>query len=114
MGVEPLEKITSGETQEIQLRAIAQDRADGLIQTGDDVYYITNVGAMTENDGVKTILVDACSDSSNSDLVVEETGVSVLGPDRAYFVEWQVEVAESAGYWTVGDILSQGVVKCGP
>lgn len=114
MDVQPLEDITTGQTQDIEIGLINQDRQDGLIQTGDDRYYVTEVGSVEQRLETLALSVEACTDSSDSDLIKETTGESILGSDRAYFVEWHIEMLYEVDRWKVGDITSESVEKCGP
>ncbi len=111
--VQPLADITTGQTQTLDIEMITEDREAGVIQTGDNSYYVTQVGAISNRGSVRVVGVAACTDSSGTDLV-DETGESVLGPDRAYFVDWKIEVLHEGYGWKVGDITNVRVEKCGP
>ncbi len=114
MDLQPLVDITTGESQMVEVDLISLDRENGLIQTGDDLYYVTGVGQNSIVPDGEMIAVEACSDSSNSDLVSQETGLSVLGPDRAFYVDWQIEVLKEGSKWKVGDLTNQKVERCCP
>lgn len=112
--VQPLASITTGQTQSLEIYYLGQDRENGVIQTGDDLYYVTAVGSVSERGDARVMAVEVCTDSTATDLIVQETGESILGPDRAYFVEWQIEVLHEGYRWKVGDITSGRVERCGP
>lgn len=114
LDVQPLVNITTGQTQTIQVSTLAEDREAGIVQTGDDLYYITEVERVVEDVLGPMVLVHVCTDSTATDLIDEDTQETVLGPDRAYFVEWQIEVSSEQDRWKVGDITSGRVELCGP
>ncbi len=112
--VQPLTDITTGQTQVIQISTLAEDRAAGIVQTGDDLVYINSVDGVTELGANRVVPIEVCTDSRDTDLIDQKTGQSVLGPDRAYYVEWQIEVLREGSRWKVGDITSGRVDLCGP
>ncbi len=114
MEVQPLVDITTGQTQTLEIYYLGEDRDNGVVQTGDDLYYVTDIGPVSRRSNARVVAVDACTDSRDTDLIVQETGKSILGSDRAYFVEWHIEVLHEGDGWKVGDITSGRVVRCGP
>lgn len=114
LDVQPLVDITTGQTQEIQVSTLAEDREAGIVQTGDDLYYITEIEQVVEDALGPMVLAHVCTDSTATDLIDEDTQETVLGSDRAYFVEWQIEVSLEQDRWKVGDITSGRVELCGP
>lgn len=113
MEVQPLADITTGQTQSIEIYYLGEDRENGVIQTGNTLYYVSEVGEIAKREDVLVVAVEACTDSSDTDLI-DGSGESVLGPDRAYFVEWHIEVLHEGYRWKVGDITSESVTICGP
>lgn len=112
--VQPLADITTGQTWTIQTSMISEYRESGFVQTGDTVYHVTNVGAIASRPGGKAVLFQACTNTTGVDLVREDTRVSVLDEERAYFVDWNIEVLLEGTRWKVGDITSEIVERCGP
>ena len=111
MEAQPLADVTTGETQALELHYLGLDREDGVVQTGDTTYGVSEVGVVSEEDGVKSVSLKACTNSTATDLI-DTTGKSILGPDRAYFVEWNIEVLHEGYRWKVGDITSGRVDLC--
>lgn len=113
MPVQPLEDITTGQTQSLDRAMITKDRENGIVQTGENRYFVTDIDKVLDRDNVRVAHIEACTDSTGTDLV-DRSGTSVLGSDRAYFVEWDIEVINEGDGWKIGDITSGRVQKCGP
>lgn len=108
-----LKEITTGQSLEVDISMIQEDREKGIVQTGDTRYYVQSVSPITEREGVRFATVGACTDSTETDLV-DRAGKSVLNDDRAYLIEWTIEVLFLDSAWKVGDITNERVETCRP
>ncbi len=111
---QPLANITTGQTQVLQMSVIDRYRVEELVQTGETEYYITSVGDVEGEQDDLTVKVQACTDATDVDLVEVGTGDSVLPAERAFFVEWDMDILHDGFSWKVGDIESGTVDRCGP
>src|SRR5690606_29774472 len=99
MPMQPLADITAGRTQEEQLKEIADLRASNAIQLGDDQWVILTVAEPAERtEQEKVVVVQACSDTSQLDIVDRDTQVSLLPPERATHLRWTMDVVLLGGF----------------
>ncbi|MGO1384957.1 MAG: hypothetical protein ACTHU1_09230 [Arachnia sp.] len=111
---QPLAEITTGQTQTIQMSIIDEYRLENHIQTGKTVYFILGVDEVERADGESSVVVRACTDAGQVDVVDVRTQKSVLPSKRAFFIEWNMELLNNGYSWKVGDILSEAVDRCEP
>jgi len=112
--LQPLADITVGQTQALQLKAIADFRAMNAVQVGDLDWVVLGVDPVTTQDSGKLVVVDACTDSTGLDVVDQGTKKSVLPDDRTPVLRWTIDTVEENGYWRVGDLTNTAVNDCSP
>ena len=110
--VQPLADITTGQTQDLDLRDVDEFRSKGWVQTGDVKVYIKGAEEPTDLDGSRVVQVQVCSDSSGAELIDSKTGEKVLNPTRPRFLLWQMQVIKPATVWLVGDATNEVVGGC--
>ena len=110
--VQPLADITTGQTQDLDLRDVDEFRSKGWVQTGDVKGYIKGAEEPTDLDGSRVVQVQVCSDSSGAELIDSKTGEKVLNPTRPRFLLWQMQVIKPATVWLVGDATNEVVGGC--
>lgn len=112
--LQPLADITTGETQSLELKAIAEYRAMNAVQVGDLEWAVVGVGPATDEGDGKLVMVDACTDATDLDVVNQDTKESVLPDDRTPVLRWTIDTVEDNGYWRVGDLTNTAVKDCLP
>lgn len=110
--LQPLADITTGQTQDLYLRELAEYRDLNAVQIGDVKLTLLTVSPLIESDGERTILVQACTDNSDADVVDQNTGESILPPDRELHVSWSINVVGVNEYWLVGDLTNERLDGC--
>ena len=87
--VQPLADITTGQTQDLDLRDVDEFRSKGWVQTGDVKVYIKGAEEPTDLDGSRVVQVQVCTDGREADFVDSKTGESIANPtksDRSHVV----------------------------
>ena len=101
---QPFADITGGAIQRAHVEEIAENRSQGVIQVGHNRYEIVGVSEPDEVDGDVSVRVRVCSDSTESDLVLQDTGESTLDETRAFHVYWVLDVVHVNSFaWVVSD-----------
>lgn len=110
--LQPLADVTTGETQRIFLDDVVQFREEGIIQVGDTTWKFVTVAEVDEREGEKTTVVEVCTNSADADVVNQETGESILPPDRGTLTLWEIETVTENDRWKVGDATSAPTEEC--
>ena len=109
---QPLKDITIGQSQEIQMDTLAEDRRKGQVQTGEAVVHITGASEPVEFDGVRSVDVQMCTDVGKVDVIDSATGKSVVPVDRPQYLQWNVNVVETEAGWKFGDATNENALRC--
>ena len=110
--VQPLADITTGQSQDVDLKDVDKYRKNGWVQTGTFTVHIKGAEEPTDLDGSRVVQVQVCSDSSGAELIDSKTGEKVLNPTRPRFLLWQMQVIKPATVWLVGDATNEVVGGC--
>ena len=108
---QPIADVTTGTFTSAVSQLINNYRTDGVIQVGENTYTYKSVGPVTEVEGVRSIEVRVCGDSSQSDLVDAE-GNSVLEPGQRGLISYQWDVIEVGNSWRIAGGQSEAVESC--
>ncbi|MBB1510968.1 hypothetical protein [Tessaracoccus sp. MC1756] len=103
--------ITTGEHTAAEANVLNDFRSKGVVQVGKRTYTYKGVGPVVEVEGIKSVEVRVCSDSTNSDMV-DEAGNSVLDPQRSRFVDFQLDIVLVGDRWKVNGGQSEPVESC--
>ena len=109
---QPLKDITIGQSQEIQMDTLAEDRRKGQVQTGEAVVHITGASEPVEFDGVRSVDVQMCTDVGKVDVIDSATGKSVVPVDRPQYLQWNVNVVKTEAGWKFGDATNENALRC--
>ena len=109
---QPLKDITIGQSQEIQMGTLAEDRRKGQVQTGEAVVHITGASEPVEFDGVRSVDVQMCTDVGKVDVIDSATGKSVVPVDRPQYLQWNVNVVKTEAGWKFGDATNENALRC--
>ena len=109
---QPLKDITIGQSQEIQMDTLAEDRRKGQVQTGEAVVRITGASEPVEFDGVRSVDVQMCTDVGKVDVIDSATGKSVVPIDRPRYLQWNVNVVKTEAGWKFGDATNENALRC--
>ena len=109
---QPLKDITTGQSQEIQMKHFAEYRRLGHVQTGATVVHITGASEPVEVDGVRTVDVQMCTDGGQVDVIDSATGKSVKLPGRSRYLRWNVAVVKTEEGWKFGDATNDRALGC--
>ena len=109
---QPLKDITIGQSQEIQMDTLAEDRRKGQVQTGEAVVHITGASEPVEFDGVRSVDVQMCTDVGKVDVIDSATGKSVVPIDRPRYLQWNVNVVKTEAGWKFGDATNENALRC--
>ena len=109
---QPLKDITTGQSQEIQMKRLAEYRRLGHVQTGEAVVHITGASEPVEVDGVRTVDVQMCTDVGQVDVIDSATGKSVVLPGRSRYLRWNVAVVKTEEGWKFGDATNEWAPGC--
>ena len=108
-----LADITMGQTQIVFMSSLADTRQAGHKAIGYVITYIVGAEEPFDGDEGRTVNILACTDSTNDDLVDQESGESVLDETRAYYVHWDINVVYDQYYgWQIGNMTSQRGEPC--
>lgn len=110
--LQPLADITTGQTQAVYVKEIADFRAMNAIQVGDVDWKVLSVSPATQRDFEKVALVEVCTDNSGMDVVDQQTKESILPKERSTSIRWTIDAVEDNGYWRVGDLTNTAVEEC--
>ena len=102
---------TTGDHTAAEANLINDYRSKGITQIGERTYVYKGVGPVVEEDGVKSVEVLVCSDSTNADMV-DPSGNSVLDPERSGFVDFRLDVILVGDSWRINGGQSQQVEAC--
>ena len=109
---QPLKDITIGQSREIQMDTLAEDRRKGQVQTGEAVVHITGASEPVEFDGVRSVDVQMCTDVGQVDVIDSATGKSVVPMDRPQYLQWNVNVVKTETGWKFGDATNEDALGC--
>ena len=110
---QPLKDITTGQSQEIQMKHFAEYRRLGHVQTGATVVHITGASEPVEVDGVRTVDVQMCTDVGKVDVIDSATGKSVvISSQRPRYLRWNVTVVKTEEGWKFGDATNESALGC--
>ena len=110
---QPLKDITTGQSQEIQMKHFAEYRRLGHVQTGATVVHITGASEPVEVDGVRTVDVQMCTDVGKVDVIDLATGKSVvISSQRPRYLQWNVAVVKTEEGWKFGDATNDSAPGC--
>ena len=109
---QPLMDITIGQSQEIQMDILTEDRRKGQVQTGVTVVHITGASEPVEFDGVRSVDVQMCTDVGKVDVIDSATGKSVVPVDRPQYLQWNVNVVKTGEGWKFGDATNENALRC--
>ena len=110
---QPLKNITTGQSQEIQMKHFAEYRRLGHVQTGATVVHITGASEPVEVDGVRTVDVQMCTDAGKVDVIDSATGKSVvISSQRPRYLQWNVAVVKTEEGWKFGDATNDSAPGC--
>ncbi|WP_423861217.1 hypothetical protein [Arachnia propionica] len=109
---QPLMDITIGQSQEIQMDILTEDRRKGQVQTGVTVVHITGASDPVEVDGVRSVDVQMCTDVGKVDVIDSATGKSVVPMDRPRYLQWNVNVVKTGEGWKFGDATNENALRC--
>ena len=108
----PLEEITTGQSQDIQMSTLAEYRENKHVQTGTTVVHITGASEPVEVDGMRMVDVQMCTDVGQIDLIDSQTGKSVVVPGRPRYLQWNVTVVKTEDGWKFGDATNENALRC--
>ena len=103
--------VTTGTFTSSVAQLLNNYRNDGVVQVGENTYTYKAVGPVEELDGVRSVEVRVCGDSSKSDLV-DADGNSVLEPGQNGFIDYRLDVVEVGNSWRVNGGQSEAVESC--
>ena len=110
--IQPLADITTGQSQDIDLRNIDEYRSKGWVQTGTFTVHIKGAAEPVDVDGARMVQVQVCTDGKDTDLVDAKTGESTVNPTRPRYLLWQMQVVKPATVWLIGDATNEVVSGC--
>ena len=108
----PLEEITTGQSQDIQMSTLAEYRENKHVQTGATVVHITGASESVEVDGMRMVDVQMCTDAGKVDVIDSATGESVVVPGRPRYLQWNVTVVKTEDGWKFGDATNEDALGC--
>ena len=108
-----LMNITMGQTQTIQLERVSEYREQGRVQTGTVGVHITGASEARQEDDMKVITVQTCTDTTNYDVVDSKTGKPIMKPgERPIYLAWNIDVVKTGEGWKVGDATNENALRC--
>ena len=110
--VQPLADITTGQTQDLDLKDIDEYRSKGWVQKGVFTTHIKGAAEPVDVDGARIVQVQVCTDGKDTDLVDAKTGESTVNPTRPRYLLWQMQVVKPATVWLIGDATNEIVGGC--
>ena len=110
--IQPLADITTGQSQDIDLRNIDEYRSKGWVQKGVFTTHIKGAAEPVDVDGARMVQVQVCTDGKDTDLVDAKTGESTVNPTRPRYLLWDMQVVKPATVWLIGDATNEIVGGC--
>ena len=110
--VQPLADITTGQTQDLDLKDIDEYRSKGWVQKGVFTTHIKGAAEPVDVDGARMVQVQVCTDGKDTDLVDAKTGESTVNPTRPRYLLWDMQVVKPATVWLIGDATNEIVGGC--
>ena len=110
--VQPLADITTGQSQDVDLKDVDKYRKNGWVQTGTFTVHIKGAEEPTDLDGSRVVQVQVCTDGREADFVDSKTGESIANPTRPRFLLWDMQVVKPATVWLIGDATNEVVGGC--
>ena len=108
-----LVNITIGQTQTIQLERVSEYREQGRVQTGAVGVHITGASEARQEDDMKVITVQTCTDTTNYNVVDSKTGKPIMKPgERPIYLAWNIDVVKTGEGWKVGDATNENALRC--
>ena len=108
-----LMNITVGQTQTIQLERVSEYREQGRVQTGTVGVHITGASEARQEDDMKVITVQTCTDTTNYNVVDSKTGKPIMKPgERPIYLAWNIDVVKTGEGWKVGDATNENALRC--
>ena len=108
-----LMNITIGQTQTIQLERVSEYREQGRVQTGTVGVHITGASEARQEDDMKVITVQTCTDTTNYNVVDSKTGKPIMKPgERPIYLAWNIDVVKTGEGWKVGDATNENALRC--
>ena len=108
-----LMNITMGQTQTIQLERVSEYREQGRVQTGTVGVHITGASEARQEDDMKVITVQTCTDTANYNVVDSKTGKPIMKPgERPIYLAWNIDVVKTGEGWKVGDATNENALRC--
>ena len=108
-----LVNITMGQTQTIQLERVSEYREQGRVQTGTVGVHITGASEARQEDDMKVITVQTCTDTTNYNVVDSKTGKPIMKPgERPIYLAWNIDVVKTGEGWKVGDATNENALRC--
>lgn len=102
--LQPLLDLTTGVAAQQVSYEFDELRANGEKRVGDAVYHILDAGELDEFEGDPFVLVMACTDSADSDIVNAETGESVAMFEGSLTLDWLLGVVQQGDEWLVSTL----------
>jgi len=103
--------VTTGTFTSDLAQVVNDYRSKGAVQVGESRYTYKGIGPVVDVEGVRSVEVHVCSDSTDSDMVGAD-GNSVLDPNRSRFVDSRLDVIEVGNSWRVSGGQSETVESC--
>jgi len=108
-----LMNITMGQTQTIQLERVSEYREQGRVQTGTVGVHITGASEARQEDDMKVVTVQTCTDTTNYNVVDSKTGKPIMKPgERPIYLAWNIDVVKTGEGWKVGDATNENALRC--
>lgn len=108
---QPLLDTTTGEAAQHVQDELEELQAIGAHREGDAEFLVQDVGEVTD-DG-SSVVVTACTDSADSDIVIAETGESIVEIDGPLILKHELTLArEAEGDWLVAIRDNQFTEAC--
>ena len=105
--------ITMGQTQTIQLERVSEYREQGRVQTGTVGVHITGASEARQENDMKVITVQTCTDTTNYNVVDSKTGKPIMKPgERPIYLAWNIDVVKTGEGWKVGDATNENALRC--
>ncbi|GAB3814257.1 hypothetical protein GCM10028820_09920 [Tessaracoccus terricola] len=107
MPVQPLADITLNDVQADYLREVQAFRDANALLVGEIAREIIYVDQVETREGEKLVRVEACTDSTDADVIDADSRESILPTDRQPVVHWSVEATTlSATHWYVSALVT--------
>ena len=110
---QPLKDITTAQIQEQDAKELNVHRQQGQVQKGSTVVRITGASEPVEADGMRSIDVRACTDTSRADIMNAQTGeIAVPKEERTLYMAWNINVVKTDDGWKIGDSTNDVDLGC--